>query len=85
MSTSGKSTNVIRGLEEARKRGANTIGFTGEREGFMAGLCDVLLAVPSQSTPRIQEAHLFVIHVMCEMLDRRVDSTGKLHPSASKI
>lgn len=85
MSTSGKSTNVIRGLQEARKRRANTIGFTGEREGFMRDLCDVLLAVPSRSTPRIQEAHLFVIHVMCEMLDRRVDSTGKLHPSASKI
>ncbi len=85
MSTSGRSVNVIRGLEEAKKRGARTIGFTGEREGLMKEWCDVLLAVPSVSTPRIQEAHLFVIHVMCEMLDQRVDREGKLHPSASEI
>ncbi len=85
MSTSGKSPNVIKGLEEARKRGAHTIGFTGERPGHLDDLCDVLLAVPSTATPRIQEAHLFVIHVMCEMLDQRVDHEGKLHPSASRI
>ncbi len=85
MSTSGTSPNVVKGLEEARKRGAHTIGFTGERPGHLDDLCDVLLAVPSTATPRIQEAHLFVIHVMCEMLDQRVDHEGKLHPAASRI
>jgi D-sedoheptulose 7-phosphate isomerase len=85
MSTSGRSPNVVRGLEEARRRGGKTIGFTGDREGDMDELCDVLLAVPSKSTPRIQEAHLFVIHVMCEMLDQRVDDEGRLHPSASEM
>ncbi len=85
MSTSGNSANVVKGLEEARKKGGMIIGLTGEREGKMNELCDVLLAVPSKSTPRIQEAHLFVIHVMCEMLDQRVDHEGRLLPSASEM
>ncbi|MFG0328346.1 MAG: PfkB family carbohydrate kinase [Phycisphaerales bacterium] len=85
MSTSGRSTNVIRAMERAREREARIIAFTGEQSGPMHDLADLVLAVPSRSTPRIQEAHLFTIHVMCEMLDRRVNAEGQLHPSATEI
>lgn len=85
MSTSGRSPNVIRAMERAREREAVIIAFTGEDAGPMRQLADLTLAVPSRSTPRIQEAHLFVIHVMCEMLDRRLDTQGRLQPSASEI
>lgn len=85
MSTSGKSPNVVRAMQIARECNAKTIAFTGQNIGPINELADVSVAVPSTSTPRIQEAHLFVIHVMCEMLDQRLDNTGQLHPSASEI
>ncbi len=85
MSTSGTSPNVVQGLKEARRCGGKTIAFTGENPRDMAEWSDLVLAVPSNSTARIQEAHLFVIHVMCDMLDRRLDAKGRLHPAASEI
>jgi len=85
MSTSGRSVNVVRAMEQARQCKARIIAFTGEQSGPMNELADVSVAVPSLSTPRIQEAHLFVIHVMCEMLDRRLDEQGRLQPSAPEI
>lgn len=85
LSTSGRSPNVVRAMERARQRGARIIAFTGRDGGAMADLADVAIVVPSESTARIQEAHLFIIHVMCDMLDRRLDSQGRLHPSASEM
>lgn len=85
LSTSGRSANVIRAMERARQRGARVIAFTGRDGGAMAELADVAIIVPSESTARIQEAHLFIIHVLCDMLDRRLDSQGRLHPSASEM
>ncbi|GEM_PF-160562 len=85
LSTSGRSPNVIRAMERARDRGARIIAFTGRDGGAMAELADVAIIVPSESTARIQEAHLFIIHVLCDMLDSRLDSQGRLHPSASEM
>lgn len=85
LSTSGRSPNVIRAMERARQCGARLIAFTGRDGGDMAQLADVAIIVPSDSTARIQEAHLFIIHVLCDMLDSRLDSQGRLHPSASEM
>ena len=66
ISTSGHSANVLRALDAARAQGVITIGFTGEKgRETMAAKCDFCLAVPSADTPRIQECHLFVWHVIC--------------------
>ncbi len=69
LSTSGNSPNVLAGLRVARQRGAVCIGFTGEGGGQMAALVDVLLDVPSQNVPRIQEAHLLLGHALCAALE----------------
>jgi D-sedoheptulose 7-phosphate isomerase len=71
LSTSGTSPNVIAGLKAARARGMVTIGLTG-RGGAMAGLCDHLLAVASDETPRIQEIHLFLLHHLAGEIERRM-------------
>ncbi|MBD0271470.1 MAG: SIS domain-containing protein [Acetobacteraceae bacterium] len=65
LSTSGNSPNVVRALEAARARGMATIGLTGEGGGRMAPLCDHLFAVPSKSTPAIQQVHLCLYHCFC--------------------
>lgn len=72
ISTSGTSPNVVNGLRRARERGLRTIGMTGKSGGDMAGLCDVLLAVPLDSTARIQEVHLVTYHSICGALERRL-------------
>ena len=65
LSTSGNSRNVVLALEAARTRGMTTIGLTGQGGGRMAGLCDHLFAVPSTSTPAIQQVHLCLHHCLC--------------------
>jgi D-sedoheptulose 7-phosphate isomerase len=85
LSTSGRSPNVVQGLKRAKERGMRTIAFTGAEPGPAGEYADVVVAVPSRSTARIQEAHLFIIHVMCDMLDRRLDAAGRLNPAASRI
>ena len=69
MSTSGTSANVIKGLEAARKIGMVTVGLTGRDGGDIAKIVDHVLNVSSTSTPRIQEVHITVGHVICEMVD----------------
>ena len=71
LTTSGTSPNVVGALETARAAGLVTVALTGEKGGAAAPLADFLLDVPSCSTPRIQEAHLFVLHFMAEMLEGR--------------
>lgn len=68
-STSGKSPNILRAFEEARTRGLVTIGLTGNRGGPMTELCDFLLAVPSADTPKIQEGHLVLGHILCGLVE----------------
>jgi D-sedoheptulose 7-phosphate isomerase len=72
ISTSGNSPNVIEALREAKARGARTVGLTGRSGGKMAGLCDVLLNVPSTETPRIQESHVLIIHLICEFVEAAI-------------
>jgi len=69
-STSGKSPNVLRAFEEARKQRLVCIGLTGNRGGLMLEFCDYLLEVPSSDTPTIQEGHLVLGHVLCGLVER---------------
>jgi len=68
-STSGKSPNVLLALEEARSKGLVCIGLTGDRGGTMRELCDHLLEVPSADTPKIQEGHLVLGHILCGLVE----------------
>jgi D-sedoheptulose 7-phosphate isomerase len=68
-STSGKSPNILSAFEEARKRGLVCIGLTGNRGGPMRDLCDYLLEVPSSDTPKIQEGHLVLGHILCGLIE----------------
>jgi D-sedoheptulose 7-phosphate isomerase len=72
ISTSGRSANVVRGLHRARARGLKTIAMTGDGGGELAGLSDVLLAVPLTSTARVQEVHLVTYHAICAALETRL-------------
>ena len=69
LSTSGRSPNVLEGLRVARARGLVTVGFTGGHGGPMQDLCDHLIRVPSRTTARIQEVHILVGHILCQMVD----------------
>ncbi|MGC5704156.1 D-sedoheptulose 7-phosphate isomerase [Pseudomonas sp. NFXW11] len=71
-STSGKSPNIVLALEEARARGLVCIGLTGNRGGPMHELCDHLLEVPSPDTPKIQEGHLVLGHILCGLVEQEL-------------
>ncbi|ACT51131.1 D-sedoheptulose 7-phosphate isomerase [Methylovorus glucosotrophus] len=68
-STSGNSANVVRAIETAKAIGAKTVGMTGGSGGKLAALCDYCLTMPSSDTPRIQEAHIFIGHSLCDLLE----------------
>ena len=70
ISTSGNSPNVLRAVEAARERGAVTVGLTGKDGGRMRELCTQTLVVPGNATERIQEGHITVIHLVCELVER---------------
>ncbi len=72
LSTSGKSPNVNRAVELARERGIATEAFTGGDGGNLAKGCDIALLVPSYSTPRIQEAHITMGHIICEIVEEEL-------------
>ncbi len=70
ISTSGKSRNVIRAAEVARALGCKTIALTGKDGEPLVSLCDVAVSVPSERTARVQEVHIIIGHLWCEMVDR---------------
>jgi len=70
ISTSGTAANVIKAIQAARELGLKTIGLAGRDGGELAKLVDIALVVDSQSVPRIQEVHMTIGHVLCEMVDR---------------
>ncbi len=72
ISTSGRSPNVLKALAAARSRGMTTVGMSGAGGGEMGPLCDILICAPSEETPRIQEVHAVVVHLLCEMVDLRL-------------
>ena len=69
LSTSGNSANIVKAFEVARTKEITTIGFTGFTGGVMKELCDYLLNVPSTDTPRIQESHILIGHIICQMVE----------------
>lgn len=72
ISTSGNSKNILRAVDAARTRGLAVIGFTGRTGGQLAGACELCFRVPSDETPRIQEGHEFVGHLVCSLIEARM-------------
>jgi D-sedoheptulose 7-phosphate isomerase len=72
LSTSGNSENVLRAIAQAKKGNMQVVGMTGKAGGKMNGLCDFHIKIPSTDTPRIQEGHLLIGHVVCGLVERRV-------------
>ena len=70
ISTSGNSENILRAANTAKACGMSVIGFTGETGGKLASICDVLLNVPSTDTPRIQESHIMMGHILCDLTEK---------------
>lgn len=71
-STSGRSPNIMLALEEAKSRGIICVGMTGNRKGGMEQLCDYTLEVPSSDTPKIQEGHLVLGHIICGLVENLI-------------
>ena len=69
ISTSGRSQNILKALEEAREKGLVAVGFTGEAGTEMAALSDHLIQIPSNETPKIQEAHITLGHILCGLIE----------------
>lgn len=69
ISTSGNSKNVIGGAKQSKKQGAVVVGFTGDGGGKLKGVCDIVLAVPSKNTARIQEMHITAGHIICKLVE----------------
>ncbi len=72
ISTSGNSPNVLQAITAASKIGLKTIGLTGKNGGAMKDMCDVLIAAESEDTPRIQETHETVYHIICELVEKEL-------------
>jgi D-sedoheptulose 7-phosphate isomerase len=72
ISTSGNSKNVLKALEVANSKGMITIGMTGESGGKMKTVCKYLLNVPSNDTPRIQESHILLGHIICQLVEEKM-------------
>jgi D-sedoheptulose 7-phosphate isomerase len=75
LSTSGNSGNIIKAFETAKEKEMITVGFTGDSGGKMKSLCDYLLNVPSSDTPRIQESHIMIGHIICQLVEERYFTT----------
>lgn len=76
ISTSGNSANVIEALKECKEKGIITVGLTGEQGGKMAEMCDYCIKVPSNETPRVQEAHILIGHIICAVVEEAIFGKG---------
>lgn len=74
ISTSGESPNIIDALNVCRERGIFTVGLTGNKPCAMDALCDIIIKVPSPLTPRIQESHILIGHILCEIIEAEIFS-----------
>ena len=72
LSTSGNSVNIIKAMEQAKELGMINVGLTGETGGKMKALCDKLINVPSKDTPRIQESHIMIGHIICQLVEQEL-------------
>lgn len=76
LSTSGNSVNIVKAFEVARQKEITTIGFTGVSGGVMKSLSDYLINVPSTDTPRIQESHILIGHIICQLVEEKYFSSN---------
>lgn len=72
LSTSGNSNNIVKAFNSARELGVTTIGFTGDSGGQLKDLSDLLFNVPSEDTPRIQESHILIGHIICQLVEAEI-------------
>ncbi|MFA5038751.1 MAG: D-sedoheptulose 7-phosphate isomerase [Candidatus Omnitrophota bacterium] len=72
ISTSGRAKNVLLAVKAARSAGMKTIGLTGGKDGELAGCVDLAFRVPSQVTARVQEAHILIIHALCQLVEENL-------------
>lgn len=72
LSTSGNSKNIIKAFETAKEKGMATIGFTGITGGQLKPVSDYLINVPSTDTPRIQESHILIGHIICQLVEEKI-------------
>ena len=72
LSTSGNSVNIIKAIEQAREIGMITVVLSGETGGKMKAMCDYLINVPSNDTPRIQESHIMIGHIICQLVEEEL-------------
>ncbi len=77
LSTSGHSANILRAIQAAQERGVGVVGFTGGDGGKMASMCEVCFRMPSAHTPRIQEGHEFLGHLICGMIEQSMFGTDE--------
>jgi D-sedoheptulose 7-phosphate isomerase len=71
LSTSGNSSNIVKAFESAKKKNMITVGFTGLTGGVMKSLSDYLINIPSTDTPRIQESHIMIGHIVCQLVEEQ--------------
>ena len=76
ISTSGNSLNIINAFNSAKEKGITTIAMVGKDGGEMAKLADIALVVPSDSTPRIQESHILIGHIICDIIEKEIFADG---------
>jgi len=72
ITTSGNSKNILAAMQTAKKQGMITIGMTGASGGQMIEFCDIMLRVPSTDTPRIQESHILIGHIICQLIEETI-------------
>ncbi|MFO8014944.1 MAG: SIS domain-containing protein [Phycisphaerae bacterium] len=77
LSTSGNSANVLKAASAAGRRGARLLGMTGRDGGHLKELCDVVLRVPADSSPPVQEGHLALIHILCGLVEQALFADGE--------
>lgn len=76
ISTSGNSLNIVKAFESAKKNNITTVALVGKDGGEMAKLADIALIVPSNSTPRIQESHILIGHILCDIIEKEIFGDG---------
>ncbi len=76
ISTSGNSQNIINAFEVAKQKGITTVALVGRDGGAMAKMADMAIVVPSESTPRIQESHILIGHIICDIIEKEIFAEG---------
>jgi len=72
ISTSGDSPSVVKAILKANELGMITVGFTGKNGGEMRDICDIMICTPSDDTPRVQEAHILIGHIICQLIEQEM-------------